>query len=351
MKRFLKIAITALIVAAVLGGLVWAFLQGRTEQTAEAQREAPVRGPSRVSTTNGLAVLTFDEQAQRQNGIRTTTLKPVSHKAELPAIGVVLPLQSLIDLRTSYSAAVAQVLKARSAAHASETEYERLRGLNQNGKSASDKAVEAARAQWESDRATLHNAEESLSLQESGVLQQWGTTVAQWLFDNSPQFTRLLAQSQVLVQITLPTDAVISPETAWLESPERKLIPAQFVSPLPQLDPRLQGRSLLYTASARPGLIPGLSLTVHLPAGPVRRGVVIPSGAIVWFEGRPWCYVEQQAGRFVRREAPTSSPVSQGFFALAGFHPGDRIVTTGAQTLLSEEFRSKIQVLGDEDQR
>lgn len=269
----------------------------------------------------------------------------------MPAIGVILPLQNLIDLRASYSTAVAQALKAGAAAHASEAEYERLLGLNRNGKSASDKAVEAAHAQSESDQATLRNAEESLSLQKSGVLQQWGTTVAQWLFDNSPQFTRLLAQSQVLVQITLSTGTVILPETAWLESPERKLIPARFVSLLPQLDPRLQGRSLLYMASARPGLIPGLSLTAHLPAGPVRLGVVIPSGAIIWLQGRAWCYVEQQADRFVRHEVSASNPVSEGFFAIAGFHPGDRIVTTGAQTLLSEEFRSKIQVLGDEDKQ
>lgn len=351
MKRVLKVSLTVLIAVAALATLVWAFLEGRKEQTAEAQREAPVHGPSRVSTANGLAFLAFDEQAQRQNGIRTAALKLVSHQTELPAIGVVLQLQGLIDLRTSYSSASAQMRRAAAAANASQTEYERLRGLNLNGKSASDKAVEAARAQWQSDQATLNNAEDSLSLQKSGVLQHWGKTVAQWLFEDSPEFTRLLAQDQVLVQITLPAGAVGAPETVWLELPNGKLIAARFVSPLPQLDPRLQGRSLLYTTSARPGLIPGLSVSVHLPEGPFRRGVVIPYGALVWLQGRPWGYVEQQAGRFVRREVPTSNPTPEGFFVTEEFSPQDRIVTIGAQTLLSEEFRSQIQVLGDEDKQ
>jgi hypothetical protein len=351
MKRTLKVSVTALLAAAALAALVWAFLEGRKEQTAEAQREAPVSGPSRVSSENGRAVLTFNEQSQRQNGIRTAVLKLVAHQTELPALGVILQLQSLIDLRTSYSTAAAQMRKAEAAANASKAEYERLRGLNLNGKSASDKAVEAARAQWESDQATLHNAEDSLSLQKSGILQQWGRTVAQWLFDDSPEFHRLLAQNEVLIQVTLPVGAVGTPETVLLESPDGKLIPAQFVSPLPQLDPRLQGRSLLYTTLTRPGLIPGLSVSVHLPEGPFRRGVVISYGAIVWLQGQPWCYVEQHAGRFVRREVPASNPMPEGFFVLAGFSAGNRIVTTGAQTLLSEEFRSQIQVLGDEDKQ
>jgi hypothetical protein len=353
MKRTLKVSVAALLAAAALAALVWSFIGGRKERTAEAQREAPVSGPSRVSSENGLAVLTFDESAQRQNGIRTAILKLVAHQTELPALGVILQLQSLIDLRTSYSTATAQMRKAEAAANASKTEYERLRGLNLNGKSASDKAVEAARAQWESDQATLHNAEDSLSLQKSGVLQHWGKTVAEWLFDDSPEFNRLLTQNEVLIQVTLPVGAAGTPETVLLDSPDGKLIPARFVSPLPQLDPRLQGRSLLYTTVTRPGLglIPGLSVSVHLPEGPFRRGVVIPYSAIVWLQGQPWCYVEQQTGRFVRREVPASNPRPEGFFVLAGFSAGSRIVTTGAQTLLSEEFRSQIQVLGDEDKQ
>jgi len=40
-------------------------------------------------------------------------------------------------------------------------------------------------------------------------------------------------------------------------------------------------------------------------------------------------------------------PVSGGWFATRGFAPGDRVVTSGSQQLLSEEFRSQIQVLGE----
>jgi hypothetical protein len=70
---------------------------------------------------------------------------------------------------------------------------------------------------------------------------------------------------------------------------------------------------------------------------------VIPNDAVVWWQGKAWCYIEQTPGKFTRKEVPTSSPVSSGWFVTEGFAPGTKVVTSGAQTLLSEEFRSQIQ--------
>jgi hypothetical protein len=64
---------------------------------------------------------------------------------------------------------------------------------------------------------------------------------------------------------------------------------------------------------------------------------------MVWWQGYAWVYEQTTPGRFVRRQVPTDSPLESGVFVSRGFSPRDQIVIRGAQTLLSEEFRSQIQ--------
>jgi hypothetical protein len=51
----------------------------------------------------------------------------------------------------------------------------------------------------------------------------------------------------------------------------------------------------------------------------------------------------------VRTAVETSNPVSDGWFIAEAIGPNARVVTSGAQTLLSEEFRSRIQADQDQD--
>ncbi|MDE3163854.1 MAG: hypothetical protein KGL64_11390 [Acidobacteriota bacterium] len=124
-------------------------------------------------------------------------------------------------------------------------------------------------------------------------------------------------------------------------------VEAHLLSSLPQLDPRLQAPSFLYTVGAHPGLVPGMNLAVALPAGPQRSGVIVPDSAVVWWQGQAWCYVEASAGKFTRVEVPTGNAAPGGWFVSQGIPPGTYVVVEGAQTLLSEEFHSTIQT--DED--
>ncbi len=74
---------------------------------------------------------------------------------------------------------------------------------------------------------------------------------------------------------------------------------------------------------------------------------MIPRAAVVRSEGRAWAYVRLGEQRFTRRVVTVDTPTERGWFVTSGFAPGDRIVVDGAQTLLSEELKSQIQI-GDE---
>jgi hypothetical protein len=74
---------------------------------------------------------------------------------------------------------------------------------------------------------------------------------------------------------------------------------------------------------------------------------VVPRSAVVRQSGRAWIYVQIANEQFARRNVNLEEPVAEGWFSRS-FSPGDHIVTIGAQTLLSEEFKSQIQV-GEEN--
>jgi hypothetical protein len=255
----------------------------------------------------------------------------------------VLQLQPILDLKTSYNTASTDLVKAHATARASLAEYERLRDLNQNGKNASDKAVETASAASESDAAFVQNAQQSIAVLRNSTRLHWGPAVANWLEQGSPQLDALLAQRMFLLQVTAASNSSSAPKQAMVKYADDSHSSAYLISTLPQLDPRLQAPSLLYMVAAHPGLIPGINLPVFLPFGPARDGVIVPYSAIVWWQGKAWCYVEASAGRFMRKEVATSNPASNGWFVTEGIDADAHVVTSGAQTLLSEEFRSQIQ--------
>lgn len=344
MKSALRIAIIAAITVTLAGVLVWAFRTGRSEQTAEDESDTPLEAPSRATQEAGTTVLTFDERAQHANGIVVTPLRADRRSTEVQANGVVLQLQPLLDLKSSSNSANMEIAKARAASQASLAEYKRLLGLNQAGQNASQKAVDSAKAASDSDAAVLQNAEQSLAVLNASIRLRWGAIIANWLGQGSPQLDALLAQNESLLLATAPSRAGWSaPVRATVSLPGGAHASARLIASLPQLDPRLQAPGYLYVVSAHPALVPGTNLTLYLRAGPEKNGTIVPDSAVVWWKGRAWCYLEQSPGKFTRAEVSTTDPVSGGWFVPDGVPAGGRVVTAGAQTLLSEEFRSQIQ--------
>jgi len=86
-----------------------------------------------------------------------------------------------------------------------------------------------------------------------------------------------------------------------------------------------------------------MHLDIWVPqSGPGVAGVEVPYSAVVWYAGKPWIYVEQAPGRFVRRAVGRHTENGSDWFVRAGLRSGERIVVTGGQMLLSEEFRWQI---------
>lgn len=341
-----KVIVAVIVLAVVAGLLIWAFVQGRKELAIEQERERPVKAPPRVRVEDGESVITLDEATRKKSGIEVVPLKAALHQEEFRAYGTVMDLQPLVDLRNSFATAKAQVEKARASLEASRKEYERLKPLHDN-QNVSAKVFQAAEASWRSDEASARAANTAVGVLEGTIRQRWGGVLARWLFDGSREFERLMQRQDVLLQITLPPGSRLSsaPRNARVQTPEGKLASASLVSPSPSTDPRIQGMSFFYLAKAQPtDLLPGMNVLAYLANGSQIQGVIVPASAVVWWQGKAWIYRQKDSDHFVWQEIPTETPVEDGWFVGKGLSPNDRIVTSGAQLLMSEELRSQVQV-------
>jgi HlyD family secretion protein len=95
----------------------------------------------------------------------------------------------------------------------------------------------------------------------------------------------------------------------------------------------------------RPGLL--IKADVTPPSAPVQKAVAVPASAVLFHQGLPLVYVRIRPGAYSRREVRLlgrdgdSWTVASGRGSTAtGLEPGDVVVESGAQVLLSEEFRS-----------
>lgn len=347
MKPFGKRLILLVIAVGILAGVVLAFLSGRKEAATEAEREKPVKAPTRVEMVNDENVVTFDAATRANSGVVLGRLAAATNRLQLRAYGIVVDLQDLIDLRNGVENAKARLGKSQAALDVAQKDYERVRMLYDKNQNVSQKTVQTAEGTLRAEEANVQSAQAALNVAQATALQHWGRVLAGWLVQGAPEFERLRLQKDLLVQATLSPGQMMAdaPANASIQTAGDQLIEARLVSAAPRTDPKIQGRSFFYRVPAdEGGLLPGMNVTALLPAGEPARGAVVPDSAVVWLQGKPWVYVQTAPDKFARREITTEQPVNGGWFQFQGFAGGEEFVSQGPQALLSEEFRAQISV-------
>ena len=325
--------------------LVFAFLAGcntvRDKDNEEGGRSLAKKATAQVSIEKRQTILTLDTSTRARLGLETATLMAAVTRAQVMAPAVVLSVQDLAASRNGYVAARTKLEKARVQTEVARKEYTRLKALFEQNQNVSQKSLQSTEGVLRANEMDEGSALEQLKLQESVVRQEWGSVTAKWVIDGSPELDRILDQREALVQVTVPRSASFAvPKAISLKISDGRQTEASLVSTFPRVDPRIQGRSLLYRTRSQPGLAAGTNLVAHLSVGGSMKGVAVPASAIVWSEGKAWVYLESAKDRFTRRAVATDVPVEAGFFVTQGFLPGEKVVSQGAQALLSEELLS-----------
>lgn len=336
MKRPLKIFLGLLLAAAAMIGLIFAFREMSAERASEQEREKPVAAPTRVSRSpDGEIILTLDAETQKRIGLAAAPLSAAAHRATRRGFAHVLDATALTSLLN-------ELALARTNQAASEKELARARVLAAQA-NLSEKALLASENAAGRDRLAVQATEDKLALAFGREL----ANRSDW-----PDLSRsLVLLNAALVRVDLPAGEGLAtpPAKARLFAPasDAELFEAEFFAPAISVEPEFQGQAFLYLVRQTNRRLPrGANLTaiLELP-GDASAGVIVPRSAVVRSEGHGWAFVQTSDGTFVRREVALTRPTSDGWFVPSGFKPGEKVVVTGAQVLLSEVGKAAIRML------
>lgn len=237
---------------------------------------------------------------------------------------------------TTFASMVSEWAVARAAAQASDQELERTKIL-QKQNTASLRALQSAESTAMRDRLGVDAIRDRISL-------SWGRGIAR-RSDLTVLLRALTAQDRVIVRVDLPAGEAPSapPRRARLAalSDADKTIDAEFLGPAPATDPQLQGQGFLFlTHQNALNLTPGAAVTAYLElGGDAQEGVLVPASALLRHDSQIWVYTQGSETRFVRTRVLLGPAIPNGWLITEGVRAGDRVVTQGAQVLLSEELK------------
>ncbi len=271
-----------------------------------------------------------------------------------------------VDLQSRLTLAQADVAATTASLEATRAAFERTKTLNAAEKTASDRALQEADARLKAETAKLKAATETaaaidtslgarsgatgpipLSVERGGevveLLVQPGETI-----ESGQPLLRVAKAGRMLARVAVPSGDRVPGEVTTARmvalGQEERVLRGERIALTPA-DPQLQGETFLYlvdTEGVR--LRPGAAVTAYLTLpGEAKKGVLLPRSAIVRQEGELWAYVQTAADKFTRRELEHAVPLDLGWFVPEGFKTGEKVVVAGAQMLLSEELKAKIQ--------
>ncbi len=323
--------------SAIAGALIaLAIVRGGAKE-ADEQNAAESARPERVAVVNGETVVSIDAATAEKSHIGVAPLAAAQHANGSHAFATAIDVRDLVKVRNQYAVATAQGEQARSRLAAAEAEYARLKALHDDNRNISDRVLQEAGANRSAERANADAAAATMTAAEGTVRQRWGDAVAGAFASNARWVDDLIANRSVLVQVVSP---VKPPQRIAIETPQGS-IAAELLSASPRTDPRVQGRSWLYLAPSG-AIVPGMNLSARITTANVEKGALVPRDAIVWSSGRAWVYVEKAPGQYARRPIDATVLMGDGYFVTT-LQPGQLVVTIGAQELLSEENRPKVE--------
>ena len=351
-----KLSLIIWLQALLIIALFWVVIfYGKDEyETYRNSHEDEIASPNRVSTKDGVSMVSLPLVTQQNSGIATALVLASAFAGNIKSIGSVMAMDSLIEAKASYLRAKSEINLARAASANNQQQYQRFKELNADDKNVSDRAVQDALAVVNADNAKISSSELLLKNLQASVKLQWGDELAKLLESDQlmPHLANLLNRKNVLVQVSLPIDAATPRSGSTLNiSPTNDSsapIKAVYVSPAAQSDASGYGKTFYYSAPAD-SLRIGMRVNVESNAGNNKSsiGVIIPNQALVWYGGKSWAYFKQGKNKngddqFVRKPISTDTEVSGGWFN-QGIDTNSEVVVSGAQLLLSEEFKYQIK--------
>jgi hypothetical protein len=328
--------------------LAGALLTGCSKiETAPAADEAKSSEPeSRVHRgADGGVQITLAAATQKIMGLETALLVATERLPEAKGFGRVVDPAPLAEL-------LMELGKAQLVFDNAHQELERMKVLRKDN-NTSERAFQAAEATYRQNGADVGAA--WFKIQRAYGNRMAELTGPMVVPPGTPRKPNPLlselaeARGAFLVRVdvpgseSLPSAASGARIAGWGgDDPVR----AEFFGDVPTVDAQTQSRGYFFLVTTNlPWLTPGRAVTAFIQTeGQVQAGVLVPRNAVVRFNGATWVYLQTGDETFQRGGIKLDRPLADGWFVREGVKPQDKVVTVGAQQLLSEELKGQVGV-------
>ncbi len=283
---------------------------------------------------------------QLSSGIETTTVEAYNQQTEFIAYGKAVNLHPLLALRTRYLQTIAESNRALAKFKHAEQTINRQQDLFKNGVS-SKRNLQEHQAQWHIEKAQA----DASNFQAKAIIDEailvWGQALTDWALNSkSDNLSDFISGQRKLLQITLPSNKHLAEtiKTIVVDTTGNRNLAhkADYISATELTESITQGESY-YFQSTDKKIKTGMNITAWIPENDKSdTGVIIPKSALIWNMDQAFVYIKTDEETFHRRIITQYTASNNGYFVANTIESGEKVVTKGAQMLLSEELRGQI---------
>ncbi len=295
----------------------------------------------------------IEEPTQITSGLKTIKLHRTYFNPKIETFATLVDLFPLFQARANYFKALAEQQTALLLLEQAQWDMRRVQNL-QHENIISTRKFRAQKNHL--DIATVNvqasqNQSETLRLQTE---TQWGKTVSHWFLSNQhPHFLDLSQGHKRLYLLYLPKQLKVAPTTISIQATKQNepKQAAQLISSAPISSINQQTGAPYFYLSNK--VFEGYQQRVNawIPTQEAAlSGVIIPVSALVWHLGQSFVYIKVDDEHFKRILITQKKQINtENYFIQRTLQQDDILVISGAQMLLSEEFRGQIPTDDDDD--
>lgn len=297
--------------------------------------------------------LHIDQNTQATTRIEILELSVTELSPEITSFAIQVDLAPLLKLRAEYFLALAQQQTANIKLEQAQKAVQRLRNL-QREKAVSIRKLQEQQTQLQIEQLAYNSAKQQCEDILLNTKSQWGAVLSHWFLDKSQSAKIHSMLTRPLYRVYLPIGSRKPSKKIYIQAfGYRELAQsASLVSYAPFIEnPQHQIGQPFYYQSDQILSQPQQRVTVWLPETDDKlSGIIIPASSLVWHLGQSYVYLQRDEELFERIKVSDKKLIdSKSYFIQNALKQGDMIVSTGAQMLLSEEFRGQIPDEDDDD--